>query len=61
MTMPVSGLRQTQELFAGEYILAFPPPSGGGKRNQKIRNREEKSKGKRGETKMRKNRKRKKR
>ena len=50
---------QDQEL-AGEYILAFPPPRGG-ERNEKIRNREEKSKGKRRETKMRKEEKRKKR
>ena len=40
----------------GAYILAFPPPQGG-ERNKKIRNREEKSKEKRGETKMRKDRK----
>ena len=48
-------------MFAGAYILAFPPPSRGGKRNQKIRNREEKSKGKTGEKIMRKDRKKEKR
>ena len=41
----------------GSIFLPFPPPLRGGKRNQKIRNREEKSKEKRGETKMRKDRK----
>ena len=32
----------------GVYSYLSPPPLGGGKRNQKIRNREEKSKEKRG-------------
>lgn len=48
---------QILDMDTGEYILTFPPPLRGGKRNQKIRNREEKSKEKRGETKMRKDRK----
>ena len=45
----------------GAYILTFPTPQGGGGRNKKIRNREEKSKGKTGEIIMRKDRKKEKR
>ena len=46
--------------YRGVYS-GLSPPQGGGERNEKIRNREEKSKGKRRETKMRKEEKRKKR
>ena len=45
----------------GRIFWRFRPPQGGGKRNQKIRNREEKSKGKTGEIIMRKDRKKEKR
>jgi len=37
-----------RDLSAGGYILTFPPPSGGGKENENIQNREEKIQVKRG-------------